>query len=124
MTSCRHRLSLLVTGVTLIALAISLQSHCNLTAISLLVAGVPLIASGDPRAVSLSAATTLIKLVPLELIEPEPEWPPTDLRRIAQSVPMPGGPGMLTYMHAPAGLFDPLNAFAALPVGHRFCIAC
>ena len=96
----------------------------NLTAISLLVAGVPLIASGDPRAVSLSAATTLIKLVPLELIEPEPEWPPTDLRRIAQSVPMPGGPGTLTYMHAPAGLFDPLNAFAALPVGHRFCIAC
>ena len=32
MTSCHHRLSLLVTGVPLIALAISLQSHCNLTA--------------------------------------------------------------------------------------------
>ncbi|KOO27353.1 cupin 4 family protein [Chrysochromulina tobinii] len=69
---------------------------------------------GDPRAVSLSAATTLIKLVPLELIEPEPEWPPTDLRRIAQSVPMPGGPGTLTFaLSELAARDDLLRACAA-----------
>eukprot|EP00900_Chrysochromulina_parva_P014365 jgi/Chrpa1/2292/Chrysochromulina_OHIO_Genome00011864-RA len=58
----------------------------------------------------------------VHLIEPEPEWPPTDLRRIAQSVPMPGGPGMLTYMHAPAGLFA-LSELAARDDLLRVCAA-
>ncbi len=77
----------------------------------------------DARAVSLCAATVLTKLVPLELLTPEPDWPENDLRRVAQAMPLPGGPGKLGYIHAPADLFRPLEAFASLAVGQQFALS-
>ena len=74
-------------------------------------------------AAAVCAATRLTKLVPLQLLTPEPEWPVHDLRRVAQAMPLPGGPGRVTYIHTPPGLFEPLEAFAAMPIGRSFALA-
>jgi len=76
--------------------------------------------AADGSARPLRAATQLIKVVPIELFTPEPDWPAEDHRRVVQTRPKPGGPGRLGYIHAPGELLTPLEAFAAWHVGFAF----
>ena len=65
-------------------------------------------------------------MVPLELINPsarEEGAAGDDGRRVAQSTPLPGGPGRLAYIHTAPALLEPLTAFAAWPLGREFALA-
>ena len=79
-------------------------------------------AQRDGGAVALRPGNRLIKLVALELITPSPEWPAEDWRRIAQAMPVAGGPGRQAFFHAPAEMYTPLAAFAAWPLEHVFSL--
>lgn len=78
------------------------------------------IASGD--CVALRHGTRLVKAVPMELRLPSAEWPLTDLRRVAQSVPLPGASMRPAFIHTPPELHKPLAAFEAWPVGTVFAL--
>ena len=65
----------------------------------------------------LRPASALRKTVPLKLIKPDAN---AGDRRVAQAMPLPGGPGRHAYIHTAAELLPPLEAFAAWPVGSAF----
>ena len=74
---------------------------------------------GYEEVVVLKPGTRLRKIVPLQMIRPAAEL---GGRRVAQATPRPGGPGKHKYIHTPAELLVPLEAFAAMPLGCEFAI--
>ena len=63
----------------------------------------------------------LLPLLPLVLLAGTAER--LFFTRVAQSTPLPGGPGRLAYIHTAPALLEPLTAFAAWPLGREFALA-
>ena len=75
---------------------------------------------GLPDVVVLLPGTRMTKIVPLKMIRPSGEL---GGKRVAQATPRPGGPGRHKYIHTPAELLEPLEAFEAMPLGCEFAVA-